>query len=149
MCVSDRMCGAGEWPRGLVSNLTLIFRDKSCFALNGYAVVIVFAKEMRRTRSQTVFVHKKITRSSAQGNCSANSLAASVMSSILPCFSILPCPPCLPPVMLSRGGGSSHRGGSAAGEVWVGGWGSGAGDISSTLPCTALPHGASAQRDFA
>ncbi len=61
------------------------------------------------------------TRSSAQGNCSAKSLAALVMSSILHCSSILPCPPCLPPVMLSEGelrlrqggptgGGGSHRG---------------------------------------
>ncbi len=43
------------------------------------------------------------TRSSAQGNCSAKSLVASVMYSILPCLSILPYPPCLPPVMLSAG----------------------------------------------
>ncbi len=63
--------------------------------------------------------------SSAQGNCSAKSLAALVMLSILPCSSILPC---LPPVKLSirgpavggwpqgvqvgegRGGGSGGRG---------------------------------------
>ncbi len=44
-------------------------------------------RDMRLSR------HEKI--SSAQGNCSAKSLAALVMSSILP------CPPCLPPVMLS------------------------------------------------
>ncbi len=29
------------------------------------------------------------------------------------------------------------------------GWGEGAGDISSTLPYTALPQGASPERDFA
>ena len=75
------------------------------------------------------------TRSSAQGNCSAKSLAASAMSSILP------CPPYLPLVMLSEGGGSSGGGGSNRGE--------GAGDISSNLPCTTLPRGASPQRDFA
>ncbi len=81
-----------------------------------------------RGRGVTFFLrsHDK-TRSSAQGNCSAKSLA-SVMSSILP------CPPCL----LRRGGGPVGEGeGGPAGE------GEGAGDISSTLPCTALPHGAS------
>ncbi len=67
------------------------------------------------------------TRSSAQGNCSAKSLAASVMSSIFP------CPPCLPPVMLSTrwGGGGSSCGGGGFGckGVWVGegGWGRGGG----------------------
>ncbi len=46
-----------------------------------------------------------------------------------------------------RGGGLAI-GGSRCGEVWVGegGWGrgrvEGVGDISSTLPYTALPHGA-------
>ncbi len=54
----------------------------------------------------------QITRSSAQGNCSAKSLAASVMSSILPCSSILPGPPCSPPVILSGGGGVWLYGGS-------------------------------------
>ncbi len=55
---------------------------------------------------------KTATRSSAQGNCSEKSLAVSVILSTLPCSSILPCPPCLPPVMLSIGeGGSSSRGG--------------------------------------
>ncbi len=53
------------------------------------------------------------TRSSAQGNCSAKSLAALVILSILPCSSILPGPPYPPPVMLSLGGG----GGLARG-VW-------------------------------
>ncbi len=58
-----------------------------------------------------VFTEKWITRSSAQGNCSAKSLAASVMSSILP------CPPCLPPVMLSMGWGSClQQGGPASGR---------------------------------
>ncbi len=53
----------------------------------------------------------KYVGSSAQGNCSAKSFAALVMSSILPCSSNLPCPPCLPPIMLSTGwGGSSYRG---------------------------------------
>ncbi len=49
-------------------------------------------------------VLKEQIRSSAQGNCSAKSLAASVMSSILPCSSIHPCPACLLLVMLSIGG---------------------------------------------
>ncbi len=75
------------------------------------------------------------TRSSTQGNCSAKSLAASVISSVLPCSSILPYPPCLPPVMLSQGGGvlppvgGSHLwqgGGVQWGEgVWQGGGGQG------------------------
>ncbi len=59
------------------------------------------------------------TRSSAQGNCSAKSLAASVMSLIIPCSSILPCPPCPPPVMLSTGGsiwGVWPQGGSMGGR---------------------------------
>ncbi len=69
----------------------------------------------------------KSTRSSAQGNCSAKSLAASVMSSILPYSSILPGPPCPPPVMLSLlAGGSGHKGvqpwgGQAAGGSSHGG----------------------------
>ncbi len=99
------------------------------------------------------------TRSSAQGNCSAKSLAASVMLSILPCSSILPGRPCPPPVMLSLGGGGSGHGGLAAGGVWLQGRsgqgeggptggrggprGEGAGDILVQLPYTALPHGAS------
>ncbi len=58
---------------------------------------------------------KDTIRSSAQGNCSAKSLAASVMSSILPCSSILPGPPYPPPVMLSLG------------RVWP--WGSGHGGV--------------------
>ncbi len=97
----------------------------------------------------------RTTRSSAQGNCSAKSLAASVMSSILPCSSILPGPPYPPPVMLSLGGvvwpqeGSGCRGGLAMGGGLAGGSrgggsrGRGAGDILVQLPYTALPHGAS------
>ncbi len=93
---------------------------------------------------------QKTTRSSAQGNCSAKSLAVSVMSPILPCSSIIPCPPCLPPVMLSTGGlppaGGSHlqQEGSC---LWWGGEGGlggrGPGDKSVQLPYTALSHGAS------
>ncbi len=66
------------------------------------------------THTQHIYIHihtnahtytqNTQTRSSAQGNCSAKSLAASVMSSILPCSSILPGPPCPPPVILSLGG---------------------------------------------
>ncbi len=48
-------------------------------------------------------VLKATAVSSAQGNCSAKSLAL-VMSSILPCSSILPGPPCLPPDMLAMWG---------------------------------------------
>ncbi len=59
------------------------------------------------------------------------------MSSILPCSSILPYPPGLPPAMLYTGGGGSGRGRG-------GGWerGRGVGDISIQLPYTALPNGA-------
>ncbi len=62
------------------------------------------------------------TRSSAQGNCSAKSLAP--VMSILPCSSNLPCPPCLPLVMLSAGGSSCGGGGLGLGmgEGVVGGW---------------------------
>ncbi len=94
------------------------------------------------------FVQEK-TRSSAQCNCSAKSLAANVVDSSLSSLS-------------SMGGGGSGGGGLGVGGVW--GWGvlrwgvqagpgglgegeglrgKGAGDISSTLPYTALPHGAS------
>ncbi len=55
--------------------------------------------------------------------------------------------------MQAEGGGDLGAVGCLGGG---GGWGSGrgvegerAGDISSTLPYTALPHGASPQRDFA
>ena len=65
-----------------------------------------------RTRPDSHGVRRAVqTRSSAQGNCSAKSLAASVMSSILHCSSILPCPPCLPPVILTGGGGLAMGGG--------------------------------------
>ncbi len=40
-------------------------------------------------------------------------------------------------------------GGGGGGSGKGGGWGRGVGDISSTLSYTALPHGASPQRDFA
>ncbi len=76
-------------------------------------------------------IHKFL--SSAQGNCSAKSLAGRVIDSSL--------------------SSTSHAvlgaGGSGAGGLGVGGWegdgveGEGAGDISSTLPNTALPHGGS------
>ncbi len=65
---------------------------------------------------QRILDSNKQIRSSAQGNCSAKSLAASVMSSILPCSSILPGPPCPPPVMLSAEGGSSCGGSSCRGD---------------------------------
>ncbi len=45
-------------------------------------------------------------------------------------------------------GGVQGQGASGVGEG-EGGLGEGAGDISATLPYTALPHGASPQRDFA
>ncbi len=87
------------------------------------------------------------TRSSAQGNCSAKSLAASVMSSILPCSSILPYPPYLPPVMLSTRRVLPLAGGSASGRRVLQGegvpWGEGAGGHFSPAAITALPHGAS------
>ncbi len=84
------------------------------------------------------------TRSSAQGKSSAKSLAGNVVNSSL--FIILPCPPCLPPVMLSTGGGVQPWGLGWAGGVWGGGGGlegRGVGDISIHLPYTAPPHGAS------
>ncbi len=64
------------------------------------------------------------------------------MQSILPCSSILPCPPCLPPVILSTGGPTSCWGSclqQGEGDLaWGGGGGSGrgegAGDISVQLP---------------
>ncbi len=82
------------------------------------------------------------TRSSAQGNCSAKSLAGNVVDSSLSSLS-----------------STSH---AVLRGVWGqggSGWGKGVregglreegvGDISSTLPYTALPHGALPQRDFA
>ncbi len=71
------------------------------------------------SEKQTKFTRARATRSSAQGNCSAKSLVASVMLSILPCSSILPSPPCLPPVMLSVGGAAAW--GVRPQGVWVGG----------------------------
>ncbi len=87
---------------------------------------------------------KESTRSSAQGNCSAKSLAP--VMSILHCSSILPYHPYLPPVMLSVGGGSSHGGvwmqGGSSGE---GGWGRGGGlggrgQGTFHPPCHILHH---------
>ena len=67
------------------------------------------------------------TRSSAQGNCSAKSLVLRV-----------------PPWGVQQGeGGSGGKGGGLGGGGGRVGGGGGAGDISSTLPYTALPHGAS------
>ncbi len=84
------------------------------------------------------------TRSSAQGNCSAKSLAASVMSSILPCLSILPCPPCLPPVILSAGGhpavGGSGCGGCLGRGEGVGGGEGGGGRGHFHLPAIHLHY---------
>ncbi len=72
------------------------------------------------------------TRSSAQGNCSAKSLLASVMSSILPCLSILPGPPCLLPIM---------QGGVSCGGVRQGrGLGEGRGQGIFHPPCHILHH---------
>ncbi len=73
-------------------------------------------------------------------------LKATAVRSPLPVMSlILPCPPCL--VSHTGQGGGVQAGGSMWGRrLGVGegeGVGGGAGDISSTLPCTALPHGAS------
>ena len=81
------------------------------------------------------------TRSSAQGNCSEKSLAGNVVDSSLSSLS-------------SAGGGGLDAGGGVQGQgVWAGagglGEGEGARDVSSTLPYTALPHGASPKRDFA
>ena len=74
------------------------------------------------------------TRSSAQGNCSVKSLAGNVIDSSLSLSST------------SHVGGGGSRQGEGEGRGLSG---QGAGDISSTLPYTALPHGASPQRDFA
>ncbi len=101
--------------------------------------VVVFRRNM------TLRLHRG-TSSSAQGNCSAKSLAASVMSSILP------FPPCLPQPGFGRGGvpppaggsclqpGVGGSGGERGGSVGGGGSGrgEGAGDISVQLPYTAL-----------
>ncbi len=77
------------------------------------------------------------TRSSAQGNCSAKSLAASVLSWILPCSSILPCPPCLPLVILSRGVAGGGEGGLAGGRGGGRGRGRGQGHFSpAAIHCT-------------
>ncbi len=75
-------------------------------------------------------------------------LKATAVRSPLPVMlSILPCPPCLPQVMLSAGGvqgqGGSRGRGFRQGEGARVLRGEGAGDTSSTLPYTALPHGAS------
>ncbi len=73
------------------------------------------------------------TRSSAQGNCSAKSLAGDVINSSLSSLSFTRHANTNP-------GGGSRQGGPGWGEG-EGGPGGGTGDISSTLPCTALPHG--------
>ncbi len=70
--------------------------------------------------------------------------ATAVRSPLLVMLLILPCPPCLAQVICTPQG----QGGPGRGEegLWEGEGvlrGEGAGDISSTLPYTALPHGAS------
>ncbi len=80
--------------------------------------------------------------------------ATAVRSPLAVMSSILPCPPSLPPVMLSAGGkvwlwGVQPKGVFGQGGGGLGWGGRGAGYISSTLPYTAPPHGASPWRDFA
>ncbi len=79
-------------PQGLIqgTKVCLLTTEKITSAI---FVAMMQAKQLPPPPKK----EKNKTRSSAQGNCSAKSLAASVMSSILP------CPPCLPPVMLSGG----------------------------------------------
>ncbi len=76
----------------------------------------------------------KKTRSSAQGNCSAKSLAGNAVMS-----SILPCPPCLQPRGSRWGEGEGvvgGGGGGGRGEVGGGGWGWG----TFHPPCHVLHH---------
>ncbi len=81
---------------------------------------------------------EKQMRSSAQGNCSAKSLAGNVVNSSLSSLSSTSHA-----IHGGSKGGGSRGGGSGKGLV-RGVKGEGAGDISSTLPYAALPHGASA-----
>ncbi len=76
-----------KWPPGL-DDLQLVEA--------GFVSCSMVQRFLGRTLEE-LRIESYRTRSSAQGNCSAKSLAP-VMSSILPC-------PCLPPVMLSAGGG--------------------------------------------
>ncbi len=106
-----------------------------------YAPETIKVKE-RTTREIGAANYIQLTRSSAQGNCSAKSLAGNVANSSLSSLS----------AAIRRGGGMggscgrSGRGrGSCRGEE---GSGSGEGGMG-TLPCTALPHGSSPWRDFA
>ncbi len=78
--------------------------------------------------------------------------AAAVRSPLPIMSSILPCPPCLPQVVQTqilfhqcKSNSSNQQGGGYMGRWWGKGEGRGvwgAGDISSTLPYTAQPHGA-------
>ncbi len=84
----------------------------------------------------------KTIRSSAQGNCSAKSLVGNIVDSSLSSLSSTSH-------AMGRGGGLGP-GNLGGGQFWGQGVGrgrgfrkEGAGDISSTLPYTALPHGAS------
>ncbi len=72
--------------------------------------------------------HIYVTRSSAQGNCSAKCLAGNDADSSLSSLSSVG--------FQGRGPGRGRGRGLGKGVK-------GAGDISSTLPYTALPHGAS------
>ncbi len=89
----------------LVCSLCLhnhVFPDAPRIHLAGkFRNIFVATIDVATCSNRARLYHK--TRSSAQGNCSAKSLAP-VMSLIIPCLSILHCPPCLPPVMLSEGG---------------------------------------------
>ncbi len=80
---------------------------------------------------QIIFTALVVTRSSAQGNRSAKSLAATVMWSILPYPLILPYPRCFPPVMLSTGRGSCLQWRVPPGGPASGGW-SGLGTFQSS-----------------
>ncbi len=151
-----------DWPSLIVNHVHLL-KAYTCGTISSLFECVRKVRHLLKEHwLRQVFRSTTIkTRSSAQGNYSAKSLAASVMSSILPCSSILPGPPCPPPVIQSLcvcvcgvwpwGGlatGSGRRGGLAGGGgVPQGGGGShrgeGAGDILVQLPYTALPHGAS------
>ncbi len=107
---------------------------------SGWVWPVSFSRYFNGLNPESPCSLKRI-RSSAQGNCSAKSLAALVMLSILLCSSILPCPPCLPPAMLSM------EGGSGLGGVWpwgvqVGGGGLGEGRGQGTFhpPCHILHY---------
>ncbi len=126
------------WTSVYYSNMKMIFHNKfdeilflTMVGVNmTYICGLLDAKQLILLVVGSNSITAIKTRSSAQNNCSAKSLASNVIDSSLSSLS------------LSSLQGDAAGGGRGLGRGRGLGDGEGAGDISSTLPYTALPHSA-------